>query len=265
MDLLKISGLTKRYGGFTALDDLDLSVAGGEIFAFLGPNGAGKTTTIKLLMGLLIPSGGTAIIDGMDCFQDRVQVKRKIGYVPDEPIFPDHLRGVDLLRFVGGMHGLTNEQIEAVANPLLAQLDLADAVTDYAVNYSRGMKKKLGLITAVLHSPKLLILDEPTNGLDPVVTRQVIEILRERASEGTSVFYSTHLLDQAERFCNRIGILNHGQLEAVGTKEDLLGEFSQCTTLEDLFFAITKGEGQPVDDTEASMESIPDESLEVEP
>jgi ABC-2 type transport system ATP-binding protein len=169
---------------------------------------------------------------------------------------------------VGGMHGLTNEQIEAVANPLLDQLELTDAVMDYAVNYSRGMKKKLGLITALLHSPKLLILDEPTNGLDPVVTRQVIEILRDRAAQGASVFYSTHLLDQAERFCNRIGILNKGRLEAIGTKEDLLEEFSECTTLEDLFFAITTGKEPPADDTGEPTEAsnpIPDEPSEMEP
>jgi ABC-2 type transport system ATP-binding protein len=260
MQLLHITGLTKRYGEFTALAGLDLSVAEGEIFAFLGPNGAGKTTTIKLLMGLLIPSAGTAVVDGMDCFEDRVEIKRKIGYVPDEPIFPDYLRGVDLLRFVGGMHGLATHDIEAITLPLLKRLDLTDAVNDYAVNYSRGMKKKLGLITALLHSPKLLILDEPTNGLDPVVTRQVIDILRECSETGTAVFYSTHLLDQAERFCDRIGILNKGRLEAVGTTLELQESFDECNTLEDLFFAITKGETTDAEQDAATGELPADDT-----
>src|SRR5689334_11004661 len=174
------------------------------MFALLGPNGAGKTTTMRLLMGILKPTSGTAHIGGKSCFDDRVEVKRLVGFLPDDPIFYDYLRGLDIVRFVGGMHGLSHAQIEARAEPLFHRMELRDAVEEYAVNYSRGMKKKLALVCALLHEPKLLILDEPTSGLDPIATRGLNELLIERAREGTTVLLSSHLLDQVQRLCSRM-------------------------------------------------------------
>src|SRR4051794_7818156 len=165
--LVETYGLSKRYADFEAVSDLNMQVGGGVLFALLGPNGAGKTTTIRMLMGILQPSVGSARIAGLDCFADRVEVKRRVGYLPDEPIFYDYLRGREIIHFVGEMHGLNSRQIEDRAGPLLQRLDLTNAIEEFAVNYSRGMKKKLALICALLHDPALLILDEPTSGLDP--------------------------------------------------------------------------------------------------
>ena len=238
--LVEISSLAKRYGSFDAVRDLNLTVPRGEIFALLGPNGAGKTTTIRMLMGILQPTSGTARIDGLDCFQDRVEVKRRVGYLPDEPVFYDYLRGRELINFVGEMHGFARGEIQSRTNPLLERLDLMDAVDEYAVNYSKGMKKKLALICALVHDPVLLILDEPTNGLDPYATRSLHELVREKAAEGKTIFYSTHLLDQAEKLCHRVGIVFKGQLAAVGTLEELRANSQGDSSLEEIFFSVTR-------------------------
>ncbi len=241
--VLEIKGLTKRYGDFTAVSDLALAVPRGEIFALLGPNGAGKTTTLRMLMGILRPSSGTASVDGLDCFQDRCAVKQHVGYLPDEPVFYDYLRGREILRFVGEMHGLDPAEIDRRSEPLLERLELADALEEYAVNYSKGMKKKLALLCALLHDPALLILDEPTNGLDPYATRSLLEIVREKVADGKTVFYSTHLLDQAEKLCRRVAILFKGRLAAVGTLDELRA--ARGGSLEEVFFAVTGGAAPP--------------------
>src|SRR4051812_22445297 len=157
--LLEIVALTKRYGAFVAVDGLSLTVQRGEVFGLLGVNGAGKTTTMRMLMGILRASAGSASICGLDCFQDRVEVKRRVGYLPDEPAFQDYLRGSEIVRFVGEMHGLAGAEIERRASVLVQQLSLDEAMDEFAVNYSRGMKKKLALVCALLHEPELLILD----------------------------------------------------------------------------------------------------------
>ncbi|MBI3828359.1 MAG: ABC transporter ATP-binding protein [Planctomycetes bacterium] len=237
--MVEIRGLTKQYGEFVAASDIRLSVPRGELFALLGPNGAGKTTTIRMLMGILKPTSGSAQIDGLDCFADRVEVKRRVGYLPDEPIFYDHLRGREILRFVGEMHGFDAREIDARAKPLLERFELADATEEYAVNYSKGMKKKLALICAVLHDPLLLIFDEPTNGLDPYATRTLHEFVREKVAAGKTVFFSTHLLDQAEKLCHRIGIVYKGRMAAVGTLAELRAKVAQNSSLEEIFFSVT--------------------------
>ncbi|MBI4878665.1 MAG: ABC transporter ATP-binding protein [Planctomycetes bacterium] len=237
--MVETRGLGKRYGRFDALQGLDLDVRRGEVFAFLGPNGAGKTTTIRMLMGLLQPSSGTARILGLDCFGDRAEVKRAVGYLPDDPIFYDFLRGRELIQFVGEMHGLTRREIRQRSSPLIERFDLKDALEEYAVNYSRGMKKKLGMICALLHDPTLLILDEPTSGLDPLASRLLHELIRERAREGRSVFFSTHLLDQAEKLCDRVGILFKGRKVADGALEQLRADLAEGGSLEVVFFAVT--------------------------
>jgi len=237
-NLVEIQGLTKSYGGFEAVKDLNLSVPFGQIFALLGPNGAGKTTTIRMLMGILAPTSGTARIDNLDCFQDRVEVKRRVGYLPDEPIFHDHLRGSEIIRFSGEMHGLEREEIELRARAILKQLDLNEALEEFAVNYSRGMKKKLALVCAMLHDPALLILDEPTNGLDPFATRALHEIIREKAAAGKTIFFSTHLLDQAEKLCTQIAIVAKGRLVAHGTLVELRERLTSDSSLEEIFFSV---------------------------
>jgi ABC-2 type transport system ATP-binding protein len=241
--LVEIQGLTKSYGAFEAVKDLNFSVARGEIFALLGPNGAGKTTTIRMLMGILAPTSGSAKIDGLDCFQDRVEVKRRVGYLPDEPIFHDYLRGSEIIRFSGEMHGLTRGEIEERTRPLLQQLELNDALGEFAVNYSRGMKKKLALVCAMIHDPTLLILDEPTNGLDPFATRALHEIIRVNAAVGKTIFFSTHLLDQAEKLCTKIAIVAKGRLGAHGTLAELRARLTGDSSLEEIFFSVAGESG----------------------
>jgi len=243
--LVDVRGLVKKYGDFTAVADLTLQVHPGEVFVLLGPNGAGKTTTIRMLMGILQPTGGSASIGGLDCFADRSEVMRSVGYLPDEPIFYDFLRGRELVHFVGQMHGLDRRATQERAGEFVERLDLADAMEEYAVNYSRGMKKKLALICAMLHEPRLLMMDEPTNGLDPQTTRTLHGIILDHAQAGGSVLLSTHLLDQAEKLCTRVGILHKGRLAACGPLGDLRTRASAGGSLEEIFFAVTSPDTPP--------------------
>ncbi len=240
---IDIRELSKRYGDFQATDAITLAVEPGELFGLLGPNGAGKTTTIKMLTGVLRPTSGSARIAGFDCFAERVEVMRRVGYLPDEPVFYDYLKGNELLRFVADMHGVDRREAESRADALIERLDLGDAREEYAVNYSKGMKKKLALTLALLHDPEVLILDEPTNGLDPYATRELCEMMRELTRAGKTVFFSTHLLEQAERLCHRVGIVSGGRLAAAGTVGQL-AESAGVGSLEEAFFAVTGGSSE---------------------
>ena len=254
---LSLRALSKSYESFRAVDAVDLDVHRGELFALLGINGAGKTTTIKMLMGILRPSRGTARILGLDCFAERAEVMRHVGYLPDEPTFYDHLRGREIIRFVGEMHGLSRATIQARAGALLERLELADASEEFAVNYSKGMRKKLALLLALLHEPDLLILDEPTNGLDPYATRALHALLREQAAAGRTIVFSTHLLDQAERLCDRVGILHRGRLAALGSVATLAAESGRDGSLEAIFFRVTGADSvRPEAPPGASVASI---------
>jgi len=238
--LIALEQLTKTFGAFTAVDRLDLTVAQGEVFGFLGPNGAGKTTTLRMLMGILVPSSGRAAIGGLDCTAQRVEVMRRVGYLPDVPVFYDYLRGAEILEFVGEMHDLTRADARRRARELLEEFDLRDAGEEFAVNYSLGMKKKLGLASAVVHHPDVLILDEPTTGLDPGSARDVRDFLQRRAGEGATIFLSTHLLDMAERLCTRVGIIHQGVLQCGGPIDELRARYAAGGSLEDVFLAVTR-------------------------
>jgi ABC-2 type transport system ATP-binding protein len=245
---IELRGLRKQYDTFTALDGVELTVRRGELFALLGPNGAGKTTTMRILMGFLKPSAGGARIFGLDCFEQRVELKRLVGYLPDEPVFYEYLRGREIIEFSGELHGMSRESRRLRTAALLDQLELADAIDDYAVNYSRGMKKKLALVCALLHSPELLILDEPTSGLDPLVMRRLNEILIAERERGTTILLSSHVLDHVERLCERMAIVAGGRIAAVGTLEELRRERGANASLEELFFTVTARQAE----TEAS-------------
>lgn len=255
--VLEVRGLSKRYGDFVAVDALELTVGRGELFALLGTNGAGKTTTLRMLMGILRASAGSARVTGLDCFVDRVEVKRRVGYLPDEPAFQDYLRGRELVRFVGQMHGLSESQIEQRAAPMVQRLELGDAMDEFAVNYSRGMKKKLALVCALLHEPALLILDEPTSGLDPVAMRRLNELLLTRVAEGMTVLLSSHQLDHVQALCDRIAILSAGRLAAVGTLDELRTRATAESSLEEIFFAINDGVPSPAPTVPAASVSEP--------
>ncbi|MRX07917.1 ATP-binding cassette domain-containing protein [Pseudoduganella sp. FT25W] len=237
--MIEFQGLSKVYGSFNAVKPLTLTVRRGEVFGFLGPNGAGKTTTIRMMMGILVPSGGQVLIDGLDCHAEPAEVKRRVGYLPDTPIFYDYLRGREILQFVAEMHGFARADAAARSTRLLAEFGLTEAGEDYAVNYSLGMKKRLGLACALIHDPAVLILDEPINGLDPRASREVQERLLAAAARGVTIFVSTHLLDMAEKLCDRVGIIHHGQLVATGTLDEIRAEASASGSLEDVFLKIT--------------------------
>jgi len=241
-----LKGLSKSYGDFAAVSKLDLEVLRGERFALLGPNGAGKTTTIRMLMGILEPTAGSARILGLDCFKQRAEVMSFVGYLPDEPIFYDYLRGREVLEFVMRMRGIADDgEAKQRRATLIERFELGDDLEEFAVNYSKGMKKKLAIIAALLHDPQFLILDEPTNGLDPYATRIFHDLIREQSEGGRSVFFSTHLLDQAERLCHRVAIMEKGRIAALGTLDELKSDLASGGTLEDLFFRVTARDERP--------------------
>ena len=242
--MIEFHQVGKAYGDFAAVRALELAVDRGEVFGFLGPNGAGKTTTIRMMMGILVPSDGRITIDGLDCQADRVAVKQRVGYLPDNPVFYDYLRGREILTVVGEMHGQPREEAHKRAAALLGELALDDAAEEFAVNYSTGMKKKLGLACALIHDPDVLILDEPTNGLDPRASRHVQERIRVSAAHGKTIFLSTHLLDMAERLCSRVGIIDQGALVAVGPLKELQDKLVPGGSLEEVFLKVTHDDAE---------------------
>ena len=219
-----------------------MNVTGGEVFGFLGPNGAGKTTTIKMIVGLLKPSSGSVKVAGFDIQTQPREAKSASGYVPDTPNLYAKLSGRELLRFVADLYNLDRAQAAKRADELLQLLDLTAAADDTIDSYSHGMQQKASLAAALMHDPKVLVLDEPTVGLDPKSARLIKDLLRQLADRGAAVFLSTHILEIAERMCDRIGIINKGELVAVGTMDELrsLGKAGEVS-LEDIFLSLTGG------------------------
>ena len=216
-NLVEICYVTKTLFGYkVALKDVSFSVPAGQICGLLGPNGAGKTTLFRLLMGILKATEGSLLIDGRDAFEERVEVKRLIGFLPDEPVFYSYLSGREVLELSAAMHGLDALDAFHRMAPIIAKLRLADDINNYAEDYSRGMKKKLGLLLAMIHEPKLLVLDEPTNGLDVESTHLFYDLISETAQLGTTVLFSTHLMDHVTKLCSHAVIINEGTLVAKG-------------------------------------------------
>lgn len=241
-EVLSISGLTKTYRGadIKAVDDVHLEVRPGEIFGFLGPNGAGKTTTIKAVVGLLRPDAGRILVGGVDAWASPLEAKRRIGFVPDTPDLYEKLTGQEYLTFIADVFEVPATERAERARELLEMFALDGAVGDLVQSYSHGMKQKLAVTAALLHRPRLLILDEPMTGLDPRSSHLFKEMMRRHCDEGGSVFFSTHILDVAERLCDRIGIINRGRMIAVGTMDELRRQAASESTLETIFLELTK-------------------------
>jgi ABC-2 type transport system ATP-binding protein len=240
--LIATRNLVKKYGDKLAVDDVSFDVHSGEVFGFLGPNGAGKTTTIKIIVGLLRPTSGTVTVAGYDVQAQPMLAKAASGYVPDTPNLYAKLTGRELLRFVGDLYNLDRPHAARRVDELLRTFDLTEAADDTVDSYSHGMQQKASLAAALMHDPKVLVLDEPTVGLDPKSARLIKDILRQMAERGAAVFLSTHILEIAERMCDRIGIINQGKLVAVGTMTELraLGKSGEVS-LEDIFLSLTGG------------------------
>jgi ABC-2 type transport system ATP-binding protein len=234
--MISCRNVSKDYGSFRALDGLNLDVGEGEIYGLIGPNGAGKTTTIKLLVGLLKPTEGTVLINGIDVEKDGLEAKKFVGYIPDEPFLYERLTPSELMNFKGSLHGMAKDAVEQKKGELLDLLGMADYRNDLIESFSLGMRQRLAIAVALLPSPSIIIVDEPLVGLDPAGMKRVKEIFATLAGEGRTVFISTHMLHVVEEICTRVGVLNRGKLIVEGTVETLRD--SQDENLETVFFRL---------------------------
>jgi len=240
---LELQDLVKNFGR-PAVDHLNLRVRCGELYALLGPNGAGKTTTLRMVAGLLLPDSGSIRVFGQEFALDPAAAKRKIAYLPDDPMLYNKLKPFEYLEFVAGLWGISAPIAQAKAVELLNWLDLTPYTNELIEGFSRGMKQKLALAGALIHQPELIILDEPLTGLDAAAARQVKDVLLKHVAQGGTVILTTHILDVAERLAERIGIIQHGKLIAEGTLDELRQQtHNGAGTLEDVFLQLTETTG----------------------
>jgi ABC-2 type transport system ATP-binding protein len=241
--MIKINNVTKSYGkNFIAVNNLKLEIKAGEIFGFIGPNGAGKTTTIKMMTGVTNADKGFIKIDGTDIALDPLKAKKKFGFVPDNPDMFLRLKGIEYLNFVGDMYDVSKKDRQDLIEKLSKGFEINDVLSDQIQTYSHGMRQKIVLIGALLHNPKVWILDEPLTGLDPKSSFKLKEMMKDHVKQGNVVFFSTHVLEVAEKLCDRIGIINKGNLVFEGTFEQLKKKYKSKKNLESIFLEITKDE-----------------------
>jgi ABC-2 type transport system ATP-binding protein len=239
--VIQLSGLTKRYGTFTAVGGIDLGVNQGELFGLLGPNGAGKTTTLRMLAGILQPTSGTVEIGGIRMADDPVAAKSRLGFIPDRPFIYEKLTGMEFLRFVAGLYGQGGSIIDRRGEGLLALFDLLEWKDELVENYSHGMRQKVIIASAFVHRPDVIIVDEPMVGLDPKAAHILKDLFRKYVESGHTIVMSTHTLEVAEALCDRVAIVQHGKVLAVGTMEDLRSGSNTNSTLEEIFLRLTGG------------------------
>jgi ABC-2 type transport system ATP-binding protein len=232
--------LVRTFGQKVAVNHLNLTVQVGEFFGFLGPNGAGKSTTIKMMVGLLRPTSGSVWVGGVDVWKDPLRARSLMGVLPEYLNLYERLTGREFITFAGHMYGLPGEDVRRRTEELLHVLDLAGDADKLIVDYSVGMRKKVALAAAILHRPQVLFLDEPFEGIDPVSSRVIRDILRELTQHGTTIFFSSHIMEVVERLCTRVGIINQGVLVAEGTLQELRERASggKDATLEDIFLNV---------------------------
>jgi len=238
--MIELNSLTKKYGDYKAVDDLNLLVKKGEIFGFIGPNGAGKTTTIKMIGGLLAPSAGTVTVAGIDIQQEPEKAKSKIGFIPDRPYLYEKLTGMEFLKFTADLYGVSDDRFRKKAPQNLEMFSLTDWSDELIESYSHGMKQRLIMSAALLHEPEVIIVDEPMVGLDPMAIMMVKDLFQRLAHSGVTVFMSTHTLAVAEDICERIGVINKGHLIASGTTAELQRKANTTdAALEQVFLNLT--------------------------
>ena len=237
--MITLHNVSKRYGKSQdfAVKNLSLEIKDGEIFGFLGPNGAGKSTTIKMITGILLPTQGTIEVNGISLQQRPTEAKNLIGFVPDNHETYDTLKGIEYLNFIGAMYDVAEEQLKVRIDEYATLFGLKDSLGNMISSYSHGMKQKLSLIAALIHQPKVWILDEPMTGLDPQSAYTLKQLMRKHADNGNTVFFSSHVIDVVEKVCDRIGIINHGELVAVDTLEKIRAD--KNVSLESIFLTMT--------------------------
>ena len=246
--MIELQQLSKAYnkGQVQAVRNLTLVVRKGELFGFLGPNGAGKTTTIKMAVGLLRPDTGRVLLDGIDARADPLRAKAILGYCPDEPALYDKMTGIRFLSFIADVFGVPGEARAARIQRLVETFELKEALGEIIASYSHGMRQKLSVISALLHDPDILILDEPIVGLDPRAAYTLKETMRDLCRQGKTVFFSTHIMEVAERLCDRVGIISRGELLAAAPLEELRRKAGEeSATLEKLFLEMTDENAHP--------------------
>lgn len=238
--MLEIQDLTKNFGSKTAVDHIRFTVKPGEIFGFLGPNGAGKTTTLKMLMGILKADDGRVLFQGKDLIKDPMLAKRKFSYVPDNPDIYDDMTGIDYLRFIASVYAVPKKNAYDKISQLSDLFEIKMALPDPIRSYSHGMKQKICLIGALLHEPEIFILDEPMVGLDPKSAFALKETMRSHCAQGHAVLFSTHVMEVAEKLCDRIGIIHHGKMIAEGTLQEIRDQAKDQGSLEEIFLEMTQ-------------------------
>lgn len=239
--MIDLKNITKKYSGFTAVKNLNLTIQKGEIFGFIGPNGAGKTTTINMVGGILSPSYGSVSICGVDMAKNPEKAKRKIGFIPDRPYLYEKLTAMEFLKFTADLYDVPVDAFMEKAKRLLTMFFLADWSNDLIESYSHGMKQRLVMTAALLHDPEVIVVDEPMVGLDPVAIIMVKDLFQRLAGNGVTIFMSTHTLQVAEDICDRVGIIHKGSLIAMGTTEELTGNLHAADiNLEQIFIRLTE-------------------------
>jgi ABC-2 type transport system ATP-binding protein len=242
-NMIELKNLTKRYGNTLAVNNLNLSVSKGEIYGFIGPNGAGKTTTIRIMGGVLAPTEGLVLIDGINMANDPEGVKRRIGFIPDRPFIYEKLTGMEFMRFSADLYGVDERLFRNKAEALLKQFAIFNWADELIESYSHGMKQRLIISSALLHDPTVIIVDEPMVGLDPAAIKMVKNMFRELSRGGMTIFMSTHTLAVAEDICDRIGVIHRGSLIATGTTGDLKRDAGvEEADLEEVFLILTEGQ-----------------------
>jgi ABC-2 type transport system ATP-binding protein len=243
MIMIELINLTKLYKGLRAVDRVNIKINKGTVFGFLGPNGAGKTTTIKMMAGILKPTEGRIIINGIDANKEPTEAKRCVGFVPDQPFLYEKLSALEFLQFIAGLYNLTHSQsLNGHIMELLELFELNHWSKELIESFSHGMKQRLIMCAALLHEPEVLIVDEPMVGLDPKAARLVKTIFKEEAAKGRTVFMSTHSLEVAQEVCGEIAIIQAGKIIATGTAEELEREAGVGENLENIFLKLTEGE-----------------------
>ena len=239
--MLKLTNLSKKFGNFTAVNNINIEINAGDFFGFLGQNGAGKTTTIKMITGLYAPTNGTVHIGGFDIQKNNIEAKRLTGYIPDQPFLYEKLTGKEFLYFCGGLYKIEKGKLKNKIDETIDQLKIEQWINKRTEEYSQGMKQRIAIASALLHDPQLLVVDEPMVGLDPQSALVVKNVLKEKSSQGVAIFMSTHSLNVAEEVCSRIGIIKDGQMIFEDNKEiveEIKGTDHQ--NLESLFLHLTK-------------------------